>query len=437
MGKIDGMPAAPETMPRDYPWYLTFDEHLQLSEWNSPYKARDFAVAARRQNISDLATMYSILTKKPIARTRLQQIRKRAYSFVFLDVGRWGGSEQNPHGMQRNFGLIWGKWVVLCNFLGFNYNYPDYLDRDKKGSLLDKFIRGLCTTKSSVRIIKKLYCYEINKPDWNKIRVLLPDLHLPVVTSPPKTEVPGRFSDLSLDSWYEKYKLGNIFDGAANDLRDFLLLLATNPVAKGQQLQIAQLGDMYEFWVGIDRQFENRPTTGGQFPLVVDAKGKKTIAALVERTHKENKPLFDAFEYVTRSGYAVTYLYGNHDNYLAKPICPQGEVADRQKEYRQDGLFFEHGHAGDDPNADPTCKSGHGVTRHVFYHPIIRSFDPNRRAIWTCISTLSWIAKPDFQVYAMAHTHSPFLTRVKFTVKLTSKAKKLDEAFRYHGMQRL
>jgi hypothetical protein len=455
MGKVDGMPAKPETMPRDYPWMLSFDENLRLSGWDSPYKARDFAVAANRRDISDWATIFSILANNPIARTRLQRLRKRHYSFVFLDVGRWGGSEENKHGMQRNFGVIWGKWVVLCNYLGFNFNYPDYIDRDKKGSMLDEFLRSLCTTKSAVRVIKKLYCHELKKPDWSKIQVLLPDLHLPVVTGRPREEVPGRFvaefsasamkgpelRDLSLDGWYKYYQLGDIFNGGEKDLCDFLILLATNPVAKGEHLHLIQLGDMYELWVGIKPYFENRPETTSKFPLVVNTEGRKTIRALIGRTHNENKAVFDAFKYVNDSGHAVTYLYGNHDNYLAKPICPEGAgVPGRHKEYRQDGLFCEHGHAGDSSNADHACGKtlkGYDITRQVFYHPVVRSFDPKRRAIWTCNAALSWIANPDFQVYAMAHTHSPFLTRVKLYLRRTKKAKKLDEAFRDHGIPRL
>ena len=438
MGKIDGMPAKAEAMPRDYPWRLTFDENFRLSSWVSPYLAKDLNMALERRELSDLVTLGSLLKHKPLARVKRQRIKKQFSSFVFLDVGRWGGSEQNSHGMQRNFALIWGKWVVLCNFLGFNYNLPDYIDRDKKGStLLDKFIRALCTEKSAVRVIKKLFCHEVSKPDWNTIHILLPDLHLPVVSGPPKEEIPGRYSELSLTEWYDKYKQGDIFAGGAKDLGDFLLLVATNPVAKGEQLHIAQLGDMYEFWIGIKRMFENKPKSS-RLPIEVSAGGKKTIQALVKRTHKENKEVFDALEYVAKSGHAVTYLYGNHDNYVAEPICPKGAgLAERRAAYRKGGLFLEHGHAGDDKNSDKGCKSGHSLTEAVFLHPVIRSFDPNRRAIWTLNAVLSWLEKPDFQIYAMAHTHSPYLTRAKFFLNLSKKAQNLDEAFRNQGLRRL
>jgi hypothetical protein len=45
----------------------------------------------------------------------------------------------------------------------------------------------------------------------------------------------------------------------------------------------------------------------------------------------------------------------------------------------------------------------------------MRSFDPNRRNIWIVTAALKYLerrGRDPFFVYAMAHTHSPFLCEV-------------------------
>lgn len=443
MGRIKGLPNGGEKMPKTYPWELKFNEHLKLQDFNSPLMDKDIKKSGKKvliggavENPKDTATLLSLATySAPLARTKIQRIRKRPYSFIYMDCGRWGGDKSNKHGMQRNFGIIWGKWVVLCNYLGFGYKLPDIIDKRNKGkALIDRFIRGLCTPKSSVYIIKKLYCHEAKNVNWNKIYILLPDLHLPIVTYKwgYQLEVEGRFTtdladiNVSLDRWYKLYKDGDIFNGAAKDLTDFFLLVCSNPEVKAQHLHIVQLGDMYDFWVGIKLFFQK---SKHGFPIQVSRSGRKIIKKLVMRTHQENKSLFDAIQYAIDSGHRMTFLYGNHDNYLAHGICPYIQGFPRRKnDLLIDNIYMEHGHDADSSNRDGAT-SGYSITRGVFFFSKIRSFDPNRRAIWTLNAVLSWIKKPKFLIYVMAHTHSPYLTRVEFTLK-AQKAKELEAVLR-------
>jgi hypothetical protein len=275
--------------------------------------------------------------------------------------------------------------------------------------------------------------------------ILLPDLHLPVVAAPtPRIKevreyryyhgesIPyvRRVVDDGLASkgrspynqgspntirWFGKYFRGDIFGKeAAVDLDLFLRLL--NSFEKKEHIHLVQLGDMYELWLGFKRYFaeseESKPQVIAR-PGRIDSMTAAEFISYWVRTTNSNSicaQVIKAFENLNVK--SKTWLYGNHDNYLALPSVTSGQFPARFPQYRVGGLLMEHGHAPDPHNRDGAI-SGHKWTNRNFNFPVLRSFDPSRRWLWLTHAALLWAAKPDFAIYAMAHTHSPFLTKLK------------------------
>ncbi len=396
----------------------------------------------------------SITGEVPIVRNEPQRLRQIGKpTLVYLDCGRWGG-DGNPYKLQRNFGIIWGRWVVLCEFKGHSGSFPPSVDG---GKLIDQFLCSLCTGNSSVHIIKKVYCRQgiFEEVAWQNLHLLLPDLHLPLVTRIPNRQqhmsqygvyysvdngVPawgrclGRYAyrytpgSAGTVDWFTQYFRGDIFGGSAgypalaeHDMVNFLTLVGKCPIA--ERIHLVQLGDMYDLWIGLQPYFVACKEHKVKLVKGKDREGHTAedfIRYWVERTNRENARVIDAFDSLKVAH--KTWLYGNHDNYLSPWTCPKsiGKLPVRVREIRKHGLFLEHGHRADSSNRDGALGvlSGHEITQDVFSKPSIRNIDPNRRRLWTINAAISWVVNPNFFIYAMAHTHSPFLTELILDISI-------------------
>lgn len=311
------------------------------------------------------------------------------------------------------------------------------------------------------------------KTDWDTIYVVLPDLHLPVSVRAkgnpatdgqrmgrfeyndhyivPNPRIPSSNShiDISPDgegmitnpltnnfelglpaqTWFERYRGGDIFglpdSPACRDLVDFCRRLSAAP--HRSRIHFVQVGDMYDLWIGLIAFFDEQKTDR---VLLGDRDGVRAgdfIDFWCDRTNK----IFDATPVPDPSapggsrplgmisamnGVAVrqkSFLWGNHDNYLAAHT-PAG-IPQRIREIRTGGVYIEHGQRPDPSNRDGTL-SGHGTTNQVFKTPAMRAFDPTRRGYYTTGSAVAYAQRPDFGVYVMGHTHMPYLSRVRVRV---------------------
>ena len=225
--------------------------------------------------------------------------------FVYLDVGRWGGSD-------RYFGVVYGNgdesYVLLCAYAAQSGRVRDLPGQAAYGSV-DGVIRSFLNACRS-RIVDGARFITVDTA--GKLYLLLGDLHLPLVNHLCNTwtnrssglpEVacrvdhpymdsldpeawqdyfslrgianagvlsgaPGleRFELLFIDAWYETYLENDIFtdpssNAAAQDLQRFLSLAlnwqqSADSLADHVPVHFVQLGDMYELWVGLKRLFE-------------------------------------------------------------------------------------------------------------------------------------------------------------------------------------
>ena len=318
------------------------------------------------------------------------------------------------------------------------------------------------------------------KTDWATVYLVLPDFHLPISVRTPGTAgsdgpamgrygyrdaymVPNPRGPSSLShftvvpgpdgmvtnplnqqvemgqsgqTWFERYREGDIFGlpggSADRDLRNFLDRLARAPVR--DKVHLVHVGDMYDLWIGLDAFFDQAPTSRVR---IGDRQGIKA-AEFIDYWCWETNRLFGG-DYVDRATQAMvkgsgtlaalanlpvrekSWLWGNHDNYLAPPEEGEGGhtpgwVPRRRRQIRQNGVFIEHGQRRDPSNRDGEL-DGHTKTNQVFASPPLRAFDPTRRGFFTTDSAAQFLMKPDFGVYAMGHTHMPFLTKVVISVE--------------------
>jgi hypothetical protein len=352
-------------------------------------------------------------------------------TIALLDCGRWGDRPR-----QRNFGLVWGRYVALCEFRSTPGPIP-VIDRNAKP--LNDLVASLCQKGCSISKIKSVCSPAPMEPDWNPIYVILGDLHLPIVNKlstmvkqESRGEVNGRAASghtvadpesrmgrheffpekiESVSTWYDRYFAGDIFGDAGADLALFAGLLGVSPPPLRDRIHFVQAGDMYDLWIGLDRFF-----SGNSDNLVVledaqDVQATKFVDHWIAETAKVNGPAINALN--SMAVHQRTWLWGNHDNYLAEYTPPR--VPSRRREVRRGGIFIEHGHRCDTSNMDGATR-GHTVTNAVFTSPVLRSFDPNRRSLYLVNAAYDYLKSPDFAVYAMGHTHSPYLTRMRIDV---------------------
>jgi hypothetical protein len=219
-------------------------------------------------------------------------------SFLYLDVGRWGGKGSDG---KRDFGIVCGRTAALCAFTqGSEGSYTQVpggdqvtdAPEDEKGpinALLAK-LGGSELGKPKVRRFKtaRMPLPPGTSSLAQKVYVIIGDMHLPVVSgvvangAQPQEQIDlkgrrvgrtrrtdafkdlGVMSDSDASLWHERYINGEIFQTAGKDLATFgRLLAAAKGNIGGAELWVMQLGDMFDLWLGFDRFFKADPPKSG------------------------------------------------------------------------------------------------------------------------------------------------------------------------------
>ena len=415
------------------------------------------------------------------------------HRFVYLDVGAGIGDSSSQR--KRNFGVIYGDgregWVVLCERLPVSQSllieempgYPGV--RNEVTNTLLNFL-GHCSSQIVGRVARDR---ALNT--HGEIYVLLGDLHLPLIkesTSVGLVErvekkwmnlsqpyrhyqwaedledylffhpisVHGAISTIrgrdaldaphTLEQWKNSYTNGDIFSPrgtgreAAGDLNDFIGCLESWGGDGHPPIHFPQLGDMFEFWIGLQSLF----TEGRlEVPSSNHDEIQNWLSCAYHSTMVGDQSLAERIHYCTVA--QKTWIYGNHDNYLhcvpgnevtftevqqrTEPFerAPRAHIAQqhrwgspprRHQDYflHQNGIRMEHGHQGDEFNRDNNAIRGHDITQMCFtLGPWTRAFGDQGRAKFVAYGASRYYTRwdeRDIKVFVMAHTHEAHLERV-------------------------
>ena len=364
-------------------------------------------------------------------------------SFLYLDCGRWGGSNFWPP--QRDFGLVCGRTAVLCSFK-FNGGTPPPLSNDLKRPEIEHInalLKQLGTGSLGAVTVRRWDVSRTQLPNnadtpADKIFVCLGDMHLPVITSmndtfgkrfgriPGATGSSGDMVVADAATWFTTYNGGDgsgnhdraggdIFEGAGADLTELMRLLSG---FQSFPLHLIQCGDLVDLWLGFERFYLRDPASVVLDSSKSDPTATEWIDHWTDATLKNTTQSADVANLLGFSNGQKTWLYGNHDNYLARhnpdSLRSLSGNLDRQPNLDTGIMFVEHGHRWDSYNKDGAIM-GQAITQAAFSAPVVRKLDPSARR--DCILG----AAGDFQkretsnpfvVYVMGHTHCACLTRV-------------------------
>jgi len=439
-----------ENMPDEVTIRLQYNDNGQLFRCQAP----SFDVPAGSGPLAHIATAVAGWTTFPgvcVSRETLESdhfntLSRENRSFLYMDVGRWGGrrgeSDLAGGSEHREFGVVCGCHAVLCQFVNRSGPEPACMGSDDSAFLIHRFLRSLCTSNSSVRITKWATINSSAQPPMAPIYVFLGDLHLPIVKDIPRNAqrqllvsedgwgrvtgtTPEPYLPLDINSraelylWYERYRYGDIFRGSADALLVFLTLLEQSSVAG--MIHFIQVGDLYDLWIGLGSFFQRVAGPPGEVRLS-DA-FHLTARSFINYWIRNARNCYPALT-AKIDNLAVgrkTFLYGNHDNYLARHSAG---MPSRQRFLRESGsgLYVEHGQWVDSSNYDggTGAMGGHRMTDYVFGTPLLRSVDPQRRHFYTTASAIEYVNRRDFGIFVMGHTHMPYLTKVQVQVQVVT-----------------
>lgn len=377
--------------------------------------------------------------------------------FAYLDVGRWGG---DLPGGQRCFGLVWARWVALCEFLPGSGPPAKITDWD---SPIDRVLDALKYGNHHVLVRKSLWSISpVADPDPNTVWVIIGDLHLPIRTASTRPAMRlktgnlnwhfgfdssrgGRITILEdidnpedrngrqgfdptnsgiVQRWYANYSASDIFQSAEDDLVEFLQSIDQVDIPNGS-INVLQIGDMYELWNGLDRYWLELTAGEGVTPLPNrDADGMAAWDVVKFWVSETNRAFPNLVKMLNDQGaHSRFFLYGNHDCYLKAGALdpPILGLPVRRQFIHQGGIFIEHGQSGDDFNRDGASK-GYLITQANFVvknqlrnleDPARKLIGSDKRKVFIARAANLFAGNSNFCVYAMGHTHSPMLTMVR------------------------
>jgi len=387
-------------------------------------------------------------------------------SFVYLDCGSWVDNADGNNTRRRDFGLVCGRNIYLCEFVRDGGTPTSRIP-----SVQDFFTGFGAQPHCGLRVIKYAEAgflvadATVNDPS---LYLFLADLHLPPVTwvhdrmevsthvlGGPTYAVPAWLDRLAAlrrqpDHLYRNYYSlaesnrregrrrlargptgGNpdIFGTAGSDLAIFVNALRSLNQGTKRLLHFIQLGDMLELWVGRDYQFVPGSTIR---PRWADEGTSPNLAAnWALETMIQNTPVFEALRTLQGAGLAeVKYVWGNHDAYtMSRRVTEQLELLSRDPVYRglNGDILAEHGHRFDRSNFDnleyQPLFSAPAVTNLTYLVPVARRAEPTARtftsighpsAMLDCYllgATLLYLnqrydqQQHPFSVYIMGHSH--------------------------------
>jgi|GEM_PF-2944096 len=316
---------------------------------------------------------------------------------------------------------------------------------------------------------------EVNSADlhWllslaaDPLPVLAPKIISRVLANRKTLDYDKTASSEMVDNWLRLYhvdkkKTADIFENAGADLRAFADALAAFH-AESWPLEIVQLGDLFDLWLGFERAFGEKM---GTFPALDDRADQvlEFTRFWIHRTLFETDQGPHLLHFLTINQWAkrnratgarlsLKLVYGNHDNYRkhghnSPVVVPVGHEHAGLKidTYRRPsfmeipGLWAEHGHQPDDYNWDDDPSSGHQLTQVAFFLPVARQFegpagwassigDGNgiqrvksiKHALDRCLLRHATAGERCRGIYVLGHTHEAMLKRVELWPYLPSR----------------
>jgi hypothetical protein len=451
-------------MPDEVTIRLQYNDNGQLFRCQAP----SFDVPAGSSPLAHIATTVAgwttfqgvCVSRETLESDQFNTLSRENRSFLYMDVGRWGGPSPGnircvTNIQHREFGIVCGGHAVLCDFLQLPPRPPRIQNRDPSALLIETLLQDLCRGRDyTVEITKwatinssaqppMAPIHSSARPSVTPIYVFLGDLHLPILKELPSRnrvyptafyeEPMGRVRGLAQDpytplnmnnelvisEWYRNYLYGDIFRGGGDSLLAFLTLLEQSRVAR--MIHFIQVGDLYDLWIGLAPFFQPVPGPPGEVRLrdAPDLTARSFIDYWIRSARNCYPALVTKLDNLDVG--RKTFLYGNHDNYLARHSAG---MPSRQRFLRESGsgLHVEHGHWVDSSNYDggTGATGGHRMTDYVFGTPTLRSVDPQRRHFYTTASAIEYVNRRDFGIFVMGHTHMPYLTKVQVQVQVVT-----------------
>ena len=268
-------------------------------------------------------------------------LRMPARKFVFLDVGRWIGDND-----ERFFGMIWGRHIYLCRY----HSSGGRSEAGKRPGLDTDFLKAMEGRVEIVRWANAAWA-PAGEFDWDKLVIVLPDVHL--------------MSSEKANVWFYADSPGSSYQlKAETELLDFANRL-TKLGALQSKVQVIHIGDSYDLWVGCDsclyKKNDTRTMELVDSPDSVD-KLVRWIREIQGQDDSDwvNKTLgqqgstpalnpaeqaFRALDSAYGADSGMVYIYGNHDNYLIlDPVTSAAGIPKRRAFLELPGVFIEHAH---------------------------------------------------------------------------------------------
>jgi UDP-2,3-diacylglucosamine pyrophosphatase LpxH len=406
-------------------------------------------------------------------------LAKEDPTFVYLDVGCWADDADGSGTRRRDFGLVCGPHVYLCEYVG-----KPVVPNTRVPAVRD-FFTGMANLGCGARVLGYAQARDVDRKTWedSEVYLLLGDLHLPPaiwfhwpadLISPPPRPLPEWLERAPAMARQKDYRLHNHYDiasykpstypvaallakvempdpnpwantnpdisgGAGREAARFLRCVASLDQTLRSRLHFIQLGDLFELWIG--RSYHLVPGADGN-PKWRSPASADTVANWCLEVMVQNAPVFAALHRLQQAGLAeVRYLGGNHDGYLLQEDLPAQLALPRREPFYQGlhgDLMVEHGHRFDGSNHDNVkgtpLYSGPGVTRALLLFPWLRQLEGTKEDVWSLwqprqrklyhlgatvlylYDRLELKRKP-FSIYAMAHTHARILTRLHVRAK--------------------
>ena len=254
----------------------------------------------------------------------------------------------------------------------------------------------------------------------------------------------------SVKEWFERYhgikekqKGADIFEDAGDDLLLWLGLLKEYQKREGGKLpvRLAQLGDLFDFWIGLKCPFD---LVKGARSFPREARAAEFVKYWMEQS-LENPAIkylwhFDKESPEAKGDLKTVFLYGNHDSYMGS-LLP---VTERLKARFEDdpGLVAQHGHQEDEFNSEENAGGGYLLTQAAFADDYVRGIedpvsslgptlfggswtrlDLAEMALRTCIFDRVKRNKAPAMTFVMGHTHEPVLQVIHVTSDPEDKEK--------------
>jgi hypothetical protein len=387
-------------------------------------------------NCSELANKYS--TACHFAPEELNVVHPGASGFVYLDCGAWADDANGKGTKRRNFGLVCGPHVYLCEFKGGEGPGADTPSVPSVRRLFEEMGENGCAFEvinyvDASAVAKKGVDIQLASRTYTNpaLYLIMPDLHLPPASwfLKPDDHLPGPPAFIPLGGtprvpvwlgktpafnsapsegpdwpyWYEQienYRMygdynsrrhpADISKTAGDDLSTFLNGLCKLSPATKKLLHFFQLGDMFELW--LSRPYQFKPGAGA--PEWKDgSKSVMRVAGWALEVMIQNARVLESLRALESAGLVeVAYVFGNHDAYL-KDAELNNQLGLYQRWSTLAGLdsdlFIEHGHRFDPHNYDNVSLgllAGPVISNLVFLSPGLRGLEDDAQKDFSALT---------------------------------------------------